>query len=149
MPTMLILNEVGCTCKKCVESCKTYACLPTPQEAEALIAAGYGDRMMLDTRPSDSEPKIRILTLLPAMKGFERRISPMQLGASDCVFLKNERCILHDLGLKPFEGRFQQHDTPAAVGDELLCFLKGLWDTRDGQRVVDMWIEKYLHPDCR
>jgi len=149
MALTLICNEEGCTCKKCIEMCKTYACLPTPLEAEILINAGYGDRLMLDTRPSTKDGKLLILTLMPAMKGFERRISPMQIGISDCVFLENDRCQLHDLGLKPFEGRVARHDTTEDDDKKMMDLLKRMWASQEGRRIVDMWTDKYLHIDCK
>lgn len=150
MPAIIVtLNEEGCTCARCVEMCRTYACLPTPEEAESLINAGYGDRMMLDTRPAISDPKLLVLTLMPAMKGYERRISPMQLGISDCSFLVNERCALHDLDLKPLEGKFNLHDTMDDQANKIVYYIKLLWSLSSGKAIVNKWIREYLHEDCK
>jgi hypothetical protein len=150
MPAIIItVNEEGCSCDRCVMMCKTYSCLPTPQEAEVLINAGYGDRMMMDTRPAISDPKLLILTLIPAMKGYERRISPMQTGISDCSFLENDRCTLHNPGMKPLEGKFNRHDTTDEEANQIVHYIKYLWSLSGGRAVVDAWIERYLHEDCK
>jgi len=145
---MLVLDEHACHCDDCIEMCKTYSCLPTPDEAAALIRAGYGKQLMLDTRPSDSKPHIKILTLLPAMKGYERKISPMEIGISPCVFLNDEGlCDLHEKGLKPFEGRHIQHDTDKTSEQAILSLLKSMWNTRSGHAIVSRWVSEYYLGD--
>lgn len=83
------------------------------------------------------------------MVGFECSISPMQIGISPCTFLnKKDRCELHDLGLKPFEGRFCRHNTKRNHEQALMRCLKRFWSSPFGRLVVDFWIAKYYkEPD--
>ncbi len=148
MTKILIFDEHPCHCDQCIEMCKTYSCLPTPEEATALIRAGYGKQLMLDTRPSVSKPHIKILTLLPAMKGYERMISPMEIGISPCIFLNDKGlCDLHEKGLKPFEGRTVQHNTNKTTEQAILNLLKSMWNTKSGHSVVIEWISEYYLGD--
>jgi len=142
------MSPNGCTCRECVEMCRTYSCLPTPKEAKALIAAGYGNRMMLDTRRHPMENGLLILALLPAMKGHEGGISPMRLGPV-CVFLEDDLCILHDLGLKPLEGRFCVHDTTSREMHEMMARLRAQWATPNGRATAEAWVERYFRGDPR
>ena len=61
---LIYVPDDGCTCEECVNMCKTYSCTPMPQEAKALIDAGFSDRLMLDVRPSISHPHIVVPVLL-------------------------------------------------------------------------------------
>ena len=61
----------GCTCEKCIEMCRTYPCMPLPKEAERLIQAGYGELLMLDTLNWKKTEHGKILSLRPAMMGYE------------------------------------------------------------------------------
>jgi hypothetical protein len=139
----LLVNESSCTCQECVDMCKTYSCLPTPQEAQRMIDAGFGKKMMLDTRPAVSHPDIKISTLLPAMVGYERKLSPMEIGISSCIFLVCERCQLHAVGMKPLEGRVAIHDKDPEEERIFFNLLKSMWDTPYGHQVVSGWKQKF------
>ena len=133
----------GCTCEKCVEMCLTYPCMPLAEEAEKLISAGYGPLLALDTLNSWFDGKGKILALRPAMVGLEHDLLPCEIGKSPCVFLKNERCLLHDLGLKPYEGRECLHNTTFNQEMKTVDQLKKSWSTEKAQELVMTWVEKY------
>jgi hypothetical protein len=138
------VDRKGCSCPHCIEMCKTYSCLPTPEEAKKLINGGYGNHLMMDTRPAISHPDLQIKTIMPAMVGFERKLAPMEIGISPCVFLKEDRCALHNLNLKPLEGRFIRHDTPPEEERVFFNILKGMWNTESGSAVVKSWMDGYF-----
>jgi hypothetical protein len=140
---VLEYTESACSCEECIDMCMTYSCLPTPLEAQTMIDAGFGERMMLDTRPAASHPDIKIFTLLPAMAGYERKLSPMEIGISPCVFLESGLCQLHDIGMKPLEGRVAIHGQETERERIFFNMLKGQWDTPYGRRVVEEWKRKY------
>ena len=147
-----VKEPAACSCDSCKDMCKR-PCWPLPEEAEALIAAGYGDKLMYDYWAGDSELNTYDLgegetgngdigLLCPAEPGREgRRTSFLPHGG--CV-LQNEAglCVLHDLKLKPIEGRLARCLSDKA--DDILdvnvhkC-VAATWDTPKGQAIVSRW----------
>lgn len=89
-----------CSCEKCKKQCRI-PCLGTPHDILRLIEAGYADKlafthwavgMMLD--------KLSMPIPMVQIKQTE----------NGCIFFKNGLCELHDLGLKPTEGRLSHHE---------------------------------------
>jgi len=100
------MQPIQCSCEKCAAMCEHSTCMPTPAEARALIRAGFGRR--LTTYRFYPDPT-RLAMVAPAPKGQE--------GAHDlphsracCTFFTAGKCELHNLGLKPLEGRLTHHD---------------------------------------
>lgn len=92
-------KPVSCKCEKCRSQCQTISCKGTPEDIEALIAAGYADRL---------QPGVTSTT----MTGQEVFIiMPKYDKAKGCTFYRNGLCELHDLGLKPTEGKLSHHST--------------------------------------
>lgn len=88
-----------CSCKKCQSMCET-PCLGTPQDIFAIIEAGYSDKVCY------TEWAAGIIL------GFTNQIIPMVQVKEEngkCVFFQNGKCQIHDLGLKPTEGRLASH----------------------------------------
>lgn len=126
----------NCQCSKCVNMCRSNPCWPTPDEARALITAGFADRLMTDwweAYPDD------ILLLCPASRGSEGTRAPELDNISDlfagwskgaCVFLTEANlCELHDLGLKPLEGKMAMHDSTAEECQTTREHIVELWKT--------------------
>lgn len=81
--------------------CERRPCWPTPDEAKRIKDAGFGDRLMIDYWvESPTDIKIEC----PAIVGYEGLNAPF-IPVGRCTFLKDGLCELHDLGLKPLEGR--------------------------------------------
>lgn len=102
------LPDVECSCERCVSMCQHLPCWPLPEEAEALIKAGHGDRLMADWW--EDENGRRIWILCPAGLGQAGLDAPIRYWWStpeeSCVFLTSDgKCALHVPGLKPIEGR--------------------------------------------
>lgn len=92
-------TENECSCEKCKSMCKT-PCVGTPDDMMKLINAGYSERLsrtgwaagiMLGTHH-------KIIDIIAPLKDLEK---------GRCTFQTDEGlCELHDMGLKPTEGRF-------------------------------------------
>lgn len=93
-------HESQCSCDTCKKLCTIAPCQGTADEMAAIQAAGFGDKLMagfymdLDT----FEGPFRIVAI-------ERNDSGCPFHTSDGL------CALHDLGLKPSEGRLANHST--------------------------------------
>lgn len=128
----------SCTCETCVNMCKRAPCWPTPEEAQRLIDAGYSPRLMKNYWCAEDN----IYVLCPARVGYEGRTAPWfgEIDGSErCVFLTGDNlCELHDLGLKPIEGRVA---TCQGKGPEgcLREDIAKLWNTPKGWEVLRKW----------
>lgn len=125
-----------CQCAECRSYCLR-PCWPTPDEAMALIDAGYAHRLMLDWWQDDNAP---IAILCGALKGHEGQITPYwPKSAGGCTFYVNGLCQLHNLGLKPLEGRVAHHTDGYERQQELHRSIPLLWDCEAGNQVIQHW----------
>lgn len=86
--------EQPCTCDKCKNMCKV-SCIGTPKDIEAIIDAGYADRLK------------ETMWMVGYLAVKEKPIAMIQPTEKDgwCVFRRPDGlCELHDRGLKPTEG---------------------------------------------
>jgi hypothetical protein len=128
--------KTQCVCEICKEMCVRRPCWPSPDEVVKLIEAGYGDRLMLDYWCAD--PDINIIA--PACIGSERSRAP-SFRFTRCTFIGAlGLCELHDIGLKPIEGRLTHHD-----GDlkDLHYDVAMLWESDEGREVVQKWRDEF------
>lgn len=93
-------EPVSCKCSRCKAQCLRSPCLGTPQDILKLIEAGYKDRLGVTVWS--------VGMLIGAIPFPIPMVQPMQTNEG-CAFLKDGLCILHDLGLKPTEGRLSYH----------------------------------------
>lgn len=100
------LKPVTCTCEKCRRMCAASVCVPTPDEARTLIRRGYASRMSL-YQPNGNSPVNAFVA--PSPTDPKARVLP-NTNQGACTFFKEEKCQLHDIGLKPLEGRLAHHD---------------------------------------
>lgn len=107
-------TESVCSCTKCQSMCKT-PCIGTPDEIMKIAQAGFGDRLAMSTWAAGmilgthEKPVDLIAPLYDKRKGA-------------CSFFKDGLCELHDLGLKPKEGRYAScKEDPIKSRDELLA----------------------------
>lgn len=92
-----------CKCNRCKTQC-FHPCLPTPEDVEKLINNGFGDKLMLiDWTGALNAGWLNksVLMITPKLKSDD----------SSCIFFENGLCQLHDLGLKPTEGKLSHHST--------------------------------------
>jgi len=121
--------------------CRKCACWPTPDEARRLIAAGYGDRLMLDSYYLVGEGEGKVFVLMPAAPkhGGERAVSWVKgLG---CGLLFAGRCLLHDQGLKPIDGKLAHHAVRYGWGFYYKIALT--WTTPGAKWLVQYWQMHY------
>lgn len=101
-----------------------------------MLDAGYADRLMLDWWQQD-EP---IAILCGALKGYEGELAPdMPISDDGCTFWVDGLCQLHEVGLKPLEGRVAHHSNKP--DDKLHGEVAKLWDSEDGRAVIARWRE--------
>jgi hypothetical protein len=136
-----MFKTVNCTCDVCVAMCEEKPCHGTPEEIQRLIDAGYGDRLALFFCQNYSlEPKLEYVEYIAPSPLFRQH---------GCTFLKDKRCELHALGMKPLEGRVVWHGNtdiggfPIPEGYSLREYIASLWANESAQRLVDSW--KRLH----
>lgn len=100
-------KPVECKCSICKSQCQKAVCLGTPEDIMNLVKAGFGSRLMQTSWGAGvkmgliKEPVDIIAPLYDTEKGA-------------CTFFTNGLCELHDLGLKPTEGKLSHHTTDLA-----------------------------------
>lgn len=95
-----MLEITSCSCYKCKQMCKTSPCIGTPEDILRLYLNGY----------KESLKPVEWIDL--QWNGFWPVIAPIKT-ESGCIFLtESGLCKLHDVNLKPSEGRFAIHDNP-------------------------------------
>lgn len=96
------MTPIACNCSACRSMCEHSVCIPTPDEARALIRLDPR-RMARYEFPAGS-------VVAPAIKGKSGTLLSTREGP--CTFYGEHGCELHDKGLKPLEGRLARHDRP-------------------------------------
>ena len=128
----------SCTCETCKAMCER-PCWPTPKEAEKLIEAGFGNRLMEDYWAGNSG---NVSILCPALVGSEGHAAP-SWARGKCTFQdKNGLCELHDLGLKPIEGRLadcQNEDATKNLHEMVMV----AWNNQGAVNLVHRWNETF------
>lgn len=131
----------SCTCKECKVMC-SHPCWPTPDEAVALINAGFSGKLMADFWVNTDRPDTDILC--PAVPGYENEYAPQWIGFSPkdsgCVFQSDDGlCKLHDMGLKPIEGRLAMGCADDDENNNTHRHVFEMWDNEDAQKLVNDW----------
>lgn len=134
------LKETSCDCEECRSMCHR-PCWGTPKELKRLIDAGYSDRLMKDYWTEANGERTEILS--PALKGHEKQGAPFfPRSEKGCTFWKDGLCELHDLGLKPSEGRLAHHSTSHDKECTLHDEIHQTWDSDEGRALCATWIPK-------
>jgi hypothetical protein len=123
--------------------CQRRPCWPTPEDAQRLIAANLGGRLMRDWWFDHAQDKT-ILILTPALQGREASEAPAY-PKGPCTFVDAEGlCQLHSLGLKPTEGRLAlcHNRTP----ENLHADTGRTWDSEAGRAVIQHWGTHHQRP---
>lgn len=93
-------KPIECKCQKCKQQCKT-PCLGTPEDILRLINAGYKERLAVTHWwVGIARGKLDFPVIM---------IQARQEENGYCTFYHDGLCELHDLGLKPTEGRLSHH----------------------------------------
>ena len=124
-----IMSKTGsiasCFCKTCQGMCKKVPCIGTPDEMEKIIDAGFASKLMI-------QDFVGTNVLCPAAVGNE--MSTRDYNNGKCSFQdSNGLCVLHDLGLKPYEGRMAYHcNTKVQKETDTRWDTVKLWGISDG-----------------
>ncbi len=123
-----IMKEYVCECAECRGLCERVPCMGTPKEIAGIIAKGYAypNQLVVST---NNDPTLEFTVVKP------RGNWPTDSTRGTCVFYQSGKCVLHDAGLKPVEGRVAVHDrrTPRLLYHRL----KRAWDTKLGRRLIE------------
>lgn len=158
-------------CEKGISMCYTRPCMGTPEEFEAIIDAGFANKLRIDhwnghhgfegptQEEIDEETDPSLKKVLQSIFDVKKTIEPNPF-KDDVEFLaggtpndKNYRapfwptgrcnllteddlCSLHDLGLKPEQGRKACCKNPRSDEDGNLTYVK-LWATEKGKQVIE------------
>jgi len=128
--------------------CQRRPCWSTPEDAKNLISKGYGNCLMLDhyyDRDAVDQHEFDILT--PAVAGYEQQHAPFGL-VGVCTFFKDERCKLHNLGLKPKEGREVWCRQSGDKANAIHHHIGMLWNNAGAQSIIDLWNNTYKASCC-
>ena len=126
-------RPIECKCQKCKQQCKT-PCLGTPEDILRLIKSGYKERLAITHWwVGIARGKLDFPVIM---------IQARQEENGYCTFFHDGLCELHDLGLKPTEGRLSHH----SITKENFKFGKSLswnvakeWmDMRNGEIVEEI-----------
>lgn len=94
-------KPVSCKCQDCKNQCRTVSCLGTPSDILKILEAGF----VQEIKPTDW------LAGKETLKVIDHVIDMFTPGYDHqgCIFFDNGLCKLHDLNLKPTEGRLSIH----------------------------------------
>ena len=128
-------KPINCKCKICQSFCQT-PCLGTPEDILRLFDAGYGDKLKLTYWG---------VGMLYGVLNFPILMVQLSHQPTGCVLFRNGLCELHELGLKPTEGRLAHH----ILTSENLSFRKSLswnvareWLRKENESVVNEVFER-------
>lgn len=96
-------KPVVCRCKECRSQCESTPCIGTPLDIKRLVDNGYADRLVVTYNAS--------AMLLGQLDHPVKMIATDFRGGKCPFFTAGRLCELHDLGLKPLEGRLSHHST--------------------------------------
>lgn len=128
----------SCSCDICKSFCRRPGWW-TVDEAVKAIAAGYGNRMMLEIAP-----ELTFGVLSPTFKGCEKNYALQIYSKNGCNFWSEGLCELHDTGLEPIECRYCHH-LRTGQGQKCHSDLERDWKTSKGQELVAKWVSTYLN----
>jgi len=122
-----------CACEKCKQMCKNSPCFGTPDDILKLIAAGYKDKLA------------ESIWLDQQWEGIWPVVAPIKTN-SGCIFLTDTGlCKLHDLGLKPTEGRIAHHDNKDP--ENLRRMISFTWVNQLGEDTLKLFNPNKLYLD--
>lgn len=96
-------KQTNCKCQLCKSQCR-HPCLGTPEDIAKLINTGYSNRLMIINWAGAQDLGVYNKDVAMVTPKLDK-----EKGA--CTFFTDGLCELHDLGLKPTEGRLSHHST--------------------------------------
>lgn len=130
-------KPIDCKCEQCKNQCRT-PCLGTPEDIKKLIDAGYEESLMAT--------QWAVGLVLGKLDYTIPMVQAIQKENGWCIFYDNGLCTLHNLNLKPTEGRLSHH----SIKPENYVFSKGLaynvakeWLSNDNRQIVEELFNMY------
>lgn len=127
------MKESACSCQTCQKMCKTCPCIGTPIEIAKIVNAGFKDKVGSTIWMSGMVVGIYHKPV--------RMVQPLMIEGHGCAFLKEGNlCELHDLGLKPIEGRMATHTNTDTQKTEMKLLLRSIaikWDELEKELIKD------------
>lgn len=123
----------SCACDHCKSMCQRAPCLGTPAEMLAIAKAGFADRLEKITWAAGY-----LKYGIPMIDDVIRPKMDKIKGA--CTFYTEAGlCQLHDLGLKPMEGRLADCKTEFVPADKVSVYLLGplTWDRPENNMIIE------------
>lgn len=113
----------NCSCMACKTMCLSSPCFPTPEEVVRLDKMGFGSDLMFTMFMN---PETKEIYALVAPRSTEK----MGGIINQCTFHNAQGlCDLHELGLKPTEGRLANHNQKHSDTVRLRVATCELWKT--------------------
>lgn len=131
----MIMNVLPseCDCQKCSMMCRA-PCCGTPEDMISLMHEGYASRLMLDDYPGAPD------MIKPALKGFEGDTAPWEVASEEgCTFWSEGKCELHNLGLKPLQGKLALHGATVEEKDYISKLVCDSWEGEKAKEAIDLW----------
>jgi len=127
----------ACACKTCASMCKIAPCLGTPADILKIMKAGHASKIKATLWMTG-----QVMSNLPPINMFQAETSY----ANGCVFLSNDLCTLHDLDLKPSEGRLAMCRLPEGQSIKYpAAFAVALtWLDPANERIINEIMYRYL-----
>lgn len=117
-------------------------CCGTVEEMDRLIDEGFAGRLMLDDWDGQED------MIKPALFGSESERAPYEIRSIlGCTFWKEGKCELHDLKLKPFQGRFASHANTNEQCDAIVEVIRETWISHRAGEVIDKWKKAVKYED--
>lgn len=142
---MQFKDAKSCTCSTCKAMCQV-PCWGTPEDIQKLIDAGYAKKLCIDqwelpwNEEEDYRPSIDVLC--PAQQGTHGWYMDYWRKGGNCVLhTKEGLCELHDLGLKPVEGRVATCGIRTDLPKPFRKWIADQWNTEVGQNLIAQWKE--------
>jgi hypothetical protein len=158
-------------CARGIRMCYHTPCQGTVEDIERLIDAGYAKNLMLDwwvgednkavsigksfgvseeelksVRKKDNPFTEDVMYLIPAIVGIEGKQAPF-IRSGKCNLLVDNKCSLHDKGLKPTQGQYACCKTQRMSIDkdgkeyniDERIFILHTWNTQRGKDLIERW----------
>lgn len=90
-----------CSCERCQNMCKRSPCLGTPSDILRIINNGYGQHF------TETSFLVPAYFGEPAQDMYQAR---QNRDNGHCPFFSDGKCVLHNLGIKPIEGKLATCD---------------------------------------
>jgi hypothetical protein len=121
-------KENECKCEGCQNMCMTSPCFPTPQEVEVLIEEGFGDQLAPTMFINIHDGK-KYSLIAPIGIETVHDIDGIKVKLPTCTFFNDKKCQLHNLCLKPLEGRLANHNNTEEDSLNLRLHVLESWGT--------------------